>query len=90
MDVIDSVDEATGWSEAYEWTEADGTHALDVIDSVDEATDWSEAYEWNEADGKHALDVNPFSRGRCWLTSNGSRRSGFVPTGCSEAYECSY
>jgi len=24
----------TGWSEAYEWTEADATHALDVIDSL--------------------------------------------------------
>ncbi|GKY90587.1 hypothetical protein MPSEU_000032400 [Mayamaea pseudoterrestris] len=24
----------SGWSEAYEWTEADATHALDVIDSL--------------------------------------------------------
>jgi dynein heavy chain 1 len=24
----------TGWSESYEWTEADATHALDVIDSL--------------------------------------------------------
>jgi dynein heavy chain 1 len=28
----------TGWSEPYEWTEADATHALDVIDSLLEAS----------------------------------------------------
>lgn len=28
----------TGWTEAYEWTEADATHALDVIDSLIESS----------------------------------------------------